>query len=120
MNTTLTFSAWAGLLLTAVALLIGGAATITNIRNVRGPRERRFVLFHCAAAWTAILALLVLVAVTPSPWRFLWLIPYFVHLPLAIYRYASKHQLIRVLEEREAEAAGKRGKSREKTKTPAA
>lgn len=98
----LTINAWLGLLITAFALVVGGFATLTSIRGARGPRERRFVLWHCAGAWTAILLLLGLVVVTPFPWNLAWLGLYFIHLPIAIYRFASKHQLLRVLESREA------------------
>jgi len=104
--THLTINGWLGLLITGAALLGGGLATYTNIRNARGPRERRFVSWNCVAAWTAILLLLFLVILTPFPWNGIWLILYFVHLPIAIYRFASKHQLLRILEAREAARAG--------------
>jgi len=108
MTTALTINGWLGLLITGAALGIGGLATYTNIRNARGPRERRFVLWHCVAAWTAMLLLLFLVVLTPFPWSIVWLALYFVHLPIAIYRFASKHQLIRILEAREMERASTR------------
>lgn len=103
--THLTINAWLGFLITGVALGIGGVATYTNVRNSRGPLERRFVIWHCVAAWAAILLLLGLVTLTPFPWNLIWLALYFVHLPIAIYRFASKHQLIRVLEARDAAQA---------------
>lgn len=101
----LTINAWLGILITGAALLLGGFATATSILNARGPRERRFVLWRCAGAWTAILLLLLLVILTPFPWNIAWLILYFVHLPLATYRFASKLQLLRVLESRETARA---------------
>ena len=101
MTVLLTMRAWIGFLMTATALMIGAAATITLIRNARGPRERRFVVFNSAAAGGVMVLLLVLMAVTPLPWSLLWLFLYFFHLPLAIYRFALKQQLIRVVEERE-------------------
>lgn len=97
----LTVNAWLGLLTTAAALLIGTVATYSMVSNTRGPRERGFVLFHCLAAWSAIALLLILIWITPSPYSLLWLIPYFLHLPVAVYRFASKLQLIRHVEARE-------------------
>lgn len=99
---TLTINAWLGILITGAALLLGGFATATSILNARGPRERRFVLARCAGAWAAIVLLLFLVILTPFPWNIAWMILYFFHLPLAIYRFASKLQLLRVLESRAA------------------
>jgi cell division protein FtsW (lipid II flippase) len=90
--------AMAGLAVTLVALGIGLVATYSNVAQCRGPRERAYVIRHCVFAWLAIVTLLGLAFALPPPYRYVPLLLYFVHLPLAIYRFAGRHQLVRRLE----------------------
>lgn len=86
-----------------LALLIAGGAlgTLSNIRGTRGPRERRFVIRACLGAWALFLTLVALVIVLPSPYRWIAGVLFFVLIPAMIYRWAMRHQLIRILEDRE-------------------
>ena len=72
------------------------------IRNTQGPREHRFMVRASCAAWTTILAFFLLGYLIPSPWRYLLLVPYFLHLPVATYLTVNKQLLIRKIEEVEA------------------
>jgi hypothetical protein len=90
-----------GLSLVSVALVGGGIATYHNIRETRGPRERRFVWRICVAAWALVLSMLFLMYVLPSPYRYVTFFVYFVVTPWLIYRWTNTHQLIRILEQRE-------------------
>ncbi len=89
-----------GLLIAGTTLVSALAATVNTVRSCRGPLERRFVLWNVAGAWSVLAALFVLMYVVPPPWRYLFLIPYFVHLPVAIYRFTNKALLIREYESR--------------------
>ncbi len=69
------------------------------IRNTQGPREHRFMIRASCAAWTMILLFFLLAYMIPSPWRYLLIIPYFLHLPVATYLTVNKQLLIRKMEE---------------------
>lgn len=95
-----------------VLLIAGGAlGTLSNIRGTRGPRERRFVIRACMGAWALFLSLVALVILLPSPYRWIAGILFFVLIPAMIYRWATRHQLIRILEEREKGAGDGAGKA---------
>lgn len=98
----LRFQIIAGLILLGIALIGGGLASWSNIRQARGPRERAFVIRVCLLSWALILSMLGLMYLLPSPYRYVAMLAYFVGLPLLIYRWARTHQLIRLLEERES------------------
>jgi hypothetical protein len=87
-----------GLVMVLAAFGMASAATVTAIRNTRGPRERAFVVANCVAAWVVIVVLLALMAITPSPYRYVLLVAYCIHLPFVTYRFATKQQLIRRLD----------------------
>ena len=98
-----TLDAIIGFGLLALALGMGIAASVTCVRNTRGPKERAYVLSHCVGAWSVIVLLFLLMAVVPSPYRYFLLVPYFVHLPIATYRFTLRQQIIRHREEQDAE-----------------
>ncbi|OQA26008.1 MAG: hypothetical protein BWY59_01546 [Verrucomicrobia bacterium ADurb.Bin345] len=98
----LTVPAIGGIVFLFVAVVGGVGATISNMRSAKGPKERVFVRFNCIAAWGVAVLCLALMYYLPSPWRYLVLIPYFFHLPVAIYRATMKRQLIRRLEHMES------------------
>jgi hypothetical protein len=95
----------AGVAITAVALVGGGVATYLNIRNSRGPKEKAFVTRACTVAWAVILSMLAAVYLLPPPWRYIAAGGYFIVCPILVYKWATTHQLIRVLEERENDGA---------------
>jgi hypothetical protein len=97
----LTFQALFGLSLLAIALLGGAAASWSNIRHSRGPKERAFVIRMCAVAWSLILSMLALMYLLPAPYRYAAMLFYFIGLPWLIYSWSKKHQLIRMLDARE-------------------
>lgn len=101
----LTFRALFGFTLLAVALIGGGLASWSNVRQARGPRERAFVVRICILSWMLILSMLGLMYALPSPYRYGAMLFYFVGLPLLIYRWSKTHQLIRLMEAREQEPA---------------
>ena len=84
-----------GFFITVIAVGVGVAGSWSEIRNTRGPKEHRFVVWNLAAAWVVLLGMLGLMFVLPPPWRYVLLVPYFIHLPLAIYRLTTRTLLIR-------------------------
>ncbi len=99
----LTFRAMFGLTLVAVALIGGGWASWANIQQTKGPRERRFVVRICVSAWLLILSMLGLMYILPPPYRYVVMLFYFFGVPFLIYRWSKTHQLIRLMEARDAE-----------------
>jgi hypothetical protein len=101
----ISFPALLGIALVLAALAGGAYASYENIRAARGPRERRFVVRACAIGWLLMLSMLVLIYVSPSPYRYLIALAYFIAAPILIYRWSRTHQLIRALDAREKNAA---------------
>ena len=72
----------------AIAGLIGGIAgsvvgiaggvfgTWCSIRNTQSAAERRYVIRCAVYFWIGVTAFLVLLFVTPGPYRWLWWLPY--------------------------------------------
>ena len=90
--------------LVLLAAIVGGAlGTITNIRNAKGPKERAFVIRSCLSVWGLVILMLVAVTFLPSPFRYIVLVIFFFVFPVFIYRMATLHQLIRVVDERDAQ-----------------
>lgn len=83
-----------GYLVLGICLGIGIAVTYSNVRSAKGPRERAFCRFHSLAAWGVICLFLALMYWLPTPWRYVVLLPYFIHLPIAVYRASMKRQLL--------------------------
>ncbi len=103
----LSFKALMGLALVGAALLGGGWASYANLRGARGPRERRFVARVCAIGWLIVLSMLALIYLLPPPYRYLVALAYFAGTPILVYRWSSRHQLLRILDEREANAGSR-------------
>ena len=99
----LSVSVLLGILLMGVAILGGALATYHNVRNAKGPKERAFVIKICAISWIIIISLLLFVYGLPPPYRYVVLFLYFVGCPILIYKWATMHQLIRLLEQKELE-----------------
>lgn len=94
-----------GLTLILAAVIGGAYASYVNIRNARGPRERRFVMRACAVGWLMVFSMLALIYWLPAPARYFVAAAYFIAAPLLIYRWALTHQMIRLLEQRDRETA---------------
>lgn len=92
-----------GLLVMGVAISGGIVATYYNVRNVSGPKERSFVIQVCTVSWLIVLSLLLFAYFLPSPHRFIVSGLYLVICPLMVFRWTNKHQLIRMIEERDVE-----------------
>jgi hypothetical protein len=92
-----------GGILFATAFVIGGLASYRNVRDSRGPRERRYVLRMCVLTWVVILSMLVSAYVLHPPWLYYVVGAYFVVTPVLFYRWAHTHQLIREMERRAGE-----------------
>lgn len=101
----LSFKAMLGLLLVGIALVGGGWASFVNLRDARGPRERRFVAQVCVIGWLIVLSMLALIYILDAPYRYLVALAYCIGTPMLIYRWSTTHQLLRVLDERERDAA---------------
>lgn len=100
----LTANAMIGIGLILAALVIGVVAIYTSIKNTKGPKERAFVRVNCLSAlFTLVIAFTLMYYLIDSPWRYVVLLIYFIHLPVAIYRATTKRQLIRRMEELVAE-----------------
>ena len=92
-----------GLLVMGTAILGGVVATYYNVRNVSGPKERVFVIQVCTVSWMIVVSLLLFAYFLPSPHRFVVAGLYLIICPLMVYRWTNKHQLIRMIEERDAD-----------------
>jgi hypothetical protein len=90
-----------GIGLVAVALVGGGYASYRNLRTARGPKEKAFLVRVCIGGWLLMLSMPVAVILVPPPWRYAVAVAYLVAVPLLIYRWATVHQLIRIVEARE-------------------
>ena len=95
--------------LLALALLtvaIGGgvAIAVMNVRAARGPRERAFLKRACGGTGSLMVLFIVLLFWLEPPYRYAALVVFLILIPAAIYRWATQHQLIRRIEEREAAA----------------
>ena len=88
-----------GALLIGIAVVIGSAALYTNVQNTKGPRERAFVKMNCMLLPLVLAGFFGLMYFLPSPWRYVVLVIGFVLMPMAIYRAATRRQIIRRLEE---------------------
>ena len=99
----LSLEATIGVLISAVAVAGASIATYTTIRGTKGPKEHAFVMRSCLLAWLVIALLLTLICCVPQPYNYFLLIPYFIHLPIMTYRFASKQQIIRYAEAMETE-----------------
>ena len=78
----------------------GAVGTYAGIKNTGGPMERRFMVRAAVVVWAGVALFLVLLFVTPRPYRWLIWIAYGVALPLAIVSLNRKQQAIRSEEER--------------------
>jgi hypothetical protein len=75
-----------------LAGVIGGAVGVTGgiigtffaIKNTKSPDERVFAIRCSIGAWLAILVFVTLVFTVPTPYKWLFLAPYLIGLPLAI------------------------------------
>jgi Ca2+/Na+ antiporter len=90
-----------GAVIFLTALGLGVSASIMMVRRAQGPKERVFVLRISIISWAIILSLLATAYFLRPPWMYIVLAFYFIVCPTLVYRWSTKHQLIRVLERRE-------------------
>ena len=84
-----------GSLIAGVALAGLLIASITNLRGVRGPVERRFVAVCTVGLWLMLGLFLVGTALSEAPLRYAILAGYFIGAPILVYRVSVRRQLIR-------------------------
>ncbi|MDZ4200256.1 MAG: hypothetical protein U1E27_13340, partial [Kiritimatiellia bacterium] len=75
-----------------------------NIRRARGPREKRHVRLACFAIWGLAMVFLAAMLLLDSPYREIVGGALFLLIPLALFRFSTRHQLIRKIEAREQRA----------------
>lgn len=97
----LSFPALIGSVIFLAALGMGVTATYLNVKRAQGPRERTFVLRISLMCWALLLTLLASAYFLRPPWLYLVMFGYFVVCPILVYRWSTKHQLLRVVERRE-------------------
>jgi len=97
----------------AGVLLLALVATFLNVRNTRGPKERRFVVRACVATWALFVSFLLLLYFVGPPWRYVIVVVYVVAFPVFIYRWSTMHQLIRHIDERDSQVEDKAETDRE-------
>jgi fatty acid desaturase len=78
-----------------IGLMGGALGTYFSIKNTAGPRERAFMVKVAALGWVAVTAFLAALWFTPSPYRFLWWLPYGLLLPWAIRTGNRRQEEIR-------------------------
>ena len=88
----------------AVAAILGAVASYKNIRDAKGPLERRYVVRMCILTWGIILSMLAFAYWLRPPWLYAVVGAYFVVTPVLFYRWTTTHQLIREKERRAGEA----------------
>ena len=98
---------WTALVLGGLILVIGFAATVTNVQSTRGPKERAFVMRSNLAAWIVITLFFTAWYFAPHPYSYILLLVYFAVFPFVVYRFCSTRLLIRRLEEMHAAATEK-------------
>ena len=101
-----------GIVLLAVALGGGAYASFKNLRGARGPKEKSFVVRVCVLGWLLMLSMPVVLYLLPPPWRYLALAAYLIGVPVLIYRWATIHQLIRIVEGRKHDGGLDEGPAR--------
>lgn len=89
---------WTALVFAGLIVLIGGVATLKNLRSACGPKEKAFVARGNLVAWILCLLFFAAWYFTPHPYNYLLLLAYFAVFPLAVYRFCSRRLLIRRLE----------------------
>jgi hypothetical protein len=52
--------------------------------------------------WALVIIFLMSVTILPSPWRYIVVVAYIIYFPIMIFRFATLHQLLRVVDERQA------------------
>lgn len=96
----LTLKAIFGIVITFVALVMGGSFTYGNIVKSQGPCERKFVLRNCLTIWVLLFFFLALVFFLPKPFHYIPLGLLIIIFPALIYRMSFRHQLVRDMEKR--------------------
>lgn len=92
-----------GSLLILLAFFGGAMATFHNIHNAQGPRERAYAIRVSVYCWLLVAAMFTALAFTEGSVRKYVMIGCFVIFPVFIYRWSIRHQLLRLLDQRESD-----------------
>lgn len=98
-----------GVFIFVVTLILFAMASYLNVKHAQGPKERRFVVRACVSMWTLIIALLLSLTFLPQPYNFIAMVLIMVIFPLQVYRWSTMHQLIRHIDEIDAQHEEDRG-----------
>jgi predicted membrane channel-forming protein YqfA (hemolysin III family) len=102
----ISFPALIGVILFFVAIGVGTAASYLNVTRSRGPKEKSFVFWVSIASWVILLSMLACAYFLKPPLLYPVMAGYFIVCPVLVYNWSTKHQLIRLVEQREAEESG--------------
>ncbi len=83
------------------AIGVGVTASYLNVKRAHGPKEKSFVLKVSLVSWMVIFSMLACAYFLKPPLLYLVMAGYFIVCPILVYQWSTKHQLIRLLEERE-------------------
>lgn len=98
--TGMSLHAWVSLFFAGVALAAVMVATVSGVRNTRGPRERVFVVRFSRRAWLVLAPLFVAICFLPAPWNYGLLMLCLVVVPVISYRFTARQMSIRESEAR--------------------
>lgn len=96
-----------GIGLVGLAFIGGVLGTWHNIHNAQGPRERAYAIRMSLLCWLLVIAMFAALALTFGALRKYILIGSFILFPILIYRWSTRHQLIRIVDQRDQDEEGK-------------
>lgn len=96
-----------GILYGVLIFVIGIGATLQNVKNTKGAKERAFVIRSNLLAWIVIAVFFSLISLVPHPINYFVVVLYFALFPFVVYRFCTRRLLIRRLEEMHAAAGNK-------------
>lgn len=97
----ISISALVGIIFFLFAIGVGAAASYLNVKRAQGPKEKSFVLKVSIVSWLVIFSMLACAYFLKPPVLYLVMAGYFIVCPILVYQWSTKHQLIRLVEQRE-------------------
>lgn len=82
----------------ALAIIVGWLTGRSMARHAVGPAEQRYIARACLMLWSLIGLFLVSAFALPSPYRFVIPSVLFFAIPLLMYRWSNRRQLLRARE----------------------
>ena len=95
----------AAAVLVTMTLIAGVIVGWLNVRNARGPRERRFVRRACAGMWLLVMFFVASILFLAPPYQYVAPALLAVIITAVMYRWATVHQLVREIDARERDKA---------------